>query len=408
MKKYFILAAAAAVFAACSNSDDELQTNGQEGRMPLSIGTVTGTATMRSASSGLQDDAIKTQIGLYILQQGETTKQTVDYEKFNLRSSTLTADDPASKYTLFNFSSSLYYPDNKEQGIDIYAYAPYSGSAPDDTKNISSDLLTLTTPTIQTYDDDFYAADFLWGAVGAGVGNDAKSKIEGVYTAISKTATVNAIISAKQAKDATTAQKDGYYSSGSTYTDKVVVPMIHLGSKIIIKVVPDGMGADKLKGATVEFKANKSATLNLTTGEVSVPTTADNINMGKLGYSDASTEIPVTDGDANGTKGVMGDGSSTVSGYTCTGVILPQTTTASAELIKITIGTSPNTTDYVYKPSSAITFASSKKYTFEIKVTASGLKVTSTVADWSDDTNSLPDDSGNSEGKGHGKAELQS
>lgn len=403
MKKYFILAAAAAMFAACSNDNDPAQGETQNERTPLKVGTVTGSTTMRSPSTGLQDDAVaydKTTIGLYILQQGTTASQSVDYEKFNLQSSSLTQNSPASKYTLFNYGSSLYYPDSKTQGIDIYAYAPYSASAP--ATDITT-ALTLTTPTTQTYDDDFYAADFLWGCVGAGTASDAQTLITGAYTS---SPAVSATISAEKAADAKTASTAGYYNDGaSNFTDNVIVPMIHLGSKIIIKVKPSGMAASSLEGATVTFKvADKDATLNLSTGALTPGTAnADDITMGKLGYSDASTKIAVADGDANGTKGIIGDGSSSVEGYTCAGVILPQTITASSELIKITLGT----TDYVYKPSAAITFASAKKYTFEISVTASGLKVTTTVADWTDGTSALPDDSGSSAGNGHGKAEMQ-
>lgn len=402
MKKYFILAAAAAMFAACSNDNDPSQGETQNERTPLKIGTVTGSTTMRSPSTGLQDDAVaydKTTIGLYILQQGTTTSQSVDYEKFNLQSSTLTQNTPASKYTLFNYSSSLYYPDSKTQGIDIYAYAPYSASAP------ASDVttaFTLTTPTTQTYDDDFYAADFLWGCVGNGTASDAQTLISGAYTT---SPAVNATISAEKAADAQTASTAGYYNDGSSnFTDNVIVPMIHLGSKIIIKVKPSGMAASSLEGATVTFKvADKDATLNLSTGALT-PGTANtgDITMGKLGYSDASTVIAASSGDTNGTNGVIGDGTN-VTGYTCAGVILPQTIAASSDLIKITMGT----TDYVYKPSAAITFAGAKKYTFEILVTASGLKVTTTVADWTDGTSSLPDDSGSSAGNGHGKANMQ-
>ena len=402
MKKYFILAAAAAMFAACSNDNDPAQGETQNERTPLKVGTVTGSTTMRSPSTGLQDDAVaydKTTIGLYILQEGKTSSQSVDYEKFNLQSSSLTQNSPASKYTLFNYSS-LYYPDSKTQGIDIYAYAPYSASAP--ATDITT-ALTLTTPTTQTYDDDFYAADFLWGCVGAGTASDAQTLITGAYTS---SPAVSATISAEKAADAKTASTAGYYNDGaSNFTDNVIVPMIHLGSKIIIKVKPSGMAASSLEGATVTFKvADKDATLNLSTGALTPGTAnADDITMGKLGYSGASTKIAVADGDANGTKGIIGDGSSSVEGYTCAGVILPQTITASSELIKITLGT----TDYVYKPSAAITFASAKKYTFEILVTASGLKVTTTVADWTDGTSSLPDDSGSSAGNGHGKANMQ-
>lgn len=401
MKKYFILAAAAAMFAACSNDNDPSQGETQNERTPLKVGTVTGSTTMRSPSTGLQDDAVaydKTTIGLYILQQGTTASQSVDYEKFNLQSSSLTQNSPASKYTLFNYGS-LYYPDSKTQGIDIYAYAPYSASAP------ASDIttaLTLTTPTTQTYDDDFYAADFLWGCVGAGTASDAQTLITGAYTS---SPAVSATISAEKAADAKTASTAGYYNDGaSNFTDNVIVPMIHLGSKIIIKVKPSGMAASSLEGATVTFKvADKDATLNLSTGALTPGTAnAGDITMGKLGYSDASTVIAASSGDTNGTNGVIGDGTN-VTGYTCAGVILPQTIAASSELIKITLGT----TDYVYKPSAAITFASAKKYTFEISVTASGLKVTTTVADWTDGTSALPDDSGSSAGNGHGKAEMQ-
>ena len=402
MKKYFILAAAAAMFAACSNNEDLAQGETPTERIPLTIGTtsLTGSAngTMRSSTIDLQDDAITsyTSMGLYIMQEGKTSKQSVAYEWFNLQSSSLTASTPATGFTKFVFSDTKYYPDTKSQGLDIYAYAPYNASAPNNTNDIASDELTLETPTTQTYDADFYEADFLWGCVGAGTSSTAQTNITDVYTAASATATVNASITAENAQAAKNSAKAGYYSnttaSPAVYTQNVVVPMIHLGSKIIIKVKTDeSMSIDKIKGATVTFLVpDKDATLNLSTGDLT-PGTANNatVTMGVLGYSAAST--PITAGNATGSNGVLWDSTNDtnsdgnmdddeVQAYLCSGVILPQTAAASTKLIGITL--SDGLTQYAYAPTAAITFVGSKKYTFDITVKASGINVTTTVADW--------------------------
>ena len=388
MKKYFILAAAAAMFAACSNDNDPSQGETQNERTPLKIGAAySASGTMRSSTIGLQDNAAVDMtgntagIGFYILESGKTTTQTgaADYEQFNIASTSLTVNTPSTNYTKVAFSNTLYYPNDKTQGIDIYAYSPYSASAPNNTKDISSDLLTLTTSATQTYDANYYANDFLWGCVGSGTTSAAQTRAGSGSSAS---------ITAANYKTATTSSATGFVSG----TGEVIVPMVHLGSKIIVKVVTDGsLNVSNLAGATVKFYADyMTGDLKISEGSVTLgsKTAHTAITLGKLGYSDNSTVIAASEGDANGTKGVVGDGTN-ITGYTCAGVILPQMIDAtSTSLIEIILS---NGTTYAYSPSASHTFAEAKKYTYTITVKASGLTLTTTVADWTDGTSSLSD-----------------
>ena len=415
MKKYFILAAAAVMIAACSN-DRVLDYDGYDsnGPVPLKVGAVYGdiaqSVATRSSTLTLQDKAAVAQsgantggMGLYIMKQGTSTdpkyddssnpttantSKDVDYDHFNQATTALTVNSPSTtdkKYTSMTFGSTFYYPDDKGQGLDLYAYSPYSASAPDCSaydKGIDQ-TFTITTGTDQKYDADYYANDFLWGCVGAGTTNAAQTRAGSGS---------NATINATQHKSAKTTSTAGFVQS----SQEIIVPMVHIGSKIIVKVkVDESLALSKLEGATVTFYTDKqSGELKIQDGSVTSTTGTSHtgIAIGRLGYADASNKVtvPDTDGDGNtdpdtdGNCGIITDATDPTKyeGYACAGVILPQTVDVSSNsLIEISLPTSPATV-YSWKPSANPEFKEGKKYVYVITVKASSISVTTTVADW--------------------------
>lgn len=423
MKKYFILAAAVAMFTACTNNDDITQQSPTENeRIPLTIGMITGnvnvTSTTRSSTITLQDNEAVNQtantagMGLYIMKQGEiyapeakvTPDPAVDYDVFNIQSTSLNNGTPSPTYTQFvKSATSFYYPDVKTQGVDIYIYSPWNTNAPDCSTNAKGldQTFALSTSTTQTYDADYYANDFLWGCIGAGITATASTN-GGTNTAITAA-------NYKLAKSGTATT--GFVTSSG----EVIVPLVHLGSKIIVNVKPGtGMTYDKLTGAKVYFGVDYTGgTLMIRDGAIATSGAASRsfIEIGHLGYSDNTpTAIASSDWDVNGTKGVIWedknlDGNKDageIGGYTCAGVILPQTVNTAAvgdgPLIKITL--SDAATTYIYKPATSPTFSRAKKYVYTITVNASGIVVTTSVKDWTNDTSSLVNN-------GVGTAELE-
>lgn len=403
MKKYFFLATVVAfMLSACSNNSETEMVGPNEPKelIPLTIGTiyenVYGDAVTRSPSIGLQGAKATNPIGLYILKGTTTTTQSgaANYEHFNLSSSSLNDDNPAAGYVGITTSSTLYYPDIKTQGISIYAYSPYNASAPDNTKDISSNLYTIATATDQKYDAGYLSSDFLWGRQG-----EVVNSTNNIVSAEKWLAAKTAAASLGSASGVLTGTNAAYFGVKATPSATVYVPMKHLCSKVIVKVQVDGNGMDitRLKGATVKFYTDKqSAGLKLSDGSLNSLTGNDHtaIEIGKLGYSADATVIPGSDWDDTvGAKGVIGtdtDGDGNyedeeITAYTCSGVILPQTVNASSvSLIEIQLA--GNSTTYAWSPQASVTFNAEKKYEYTITVKATGLSITTSVTDWTVET----------------------
>ena len=403
MKKYFFLATVVAfMLSACSNNSETEMVGPNEPKelIPLTIGTiyenVYGDAVTRSPSIGLQGAKATNPIGLYILKGTTTTTQSgaANYEHFNLSSSSLNDDNPAAGYVGITTSSTLYYPDIKTQGISIYAYSPYNASAPDNTKDISSNLYTIATATDQKYDAGYLSSDFLWGRQG-----EVVNSTNNIVSAEKWLAAKTAAASLGSASGVLTGTNAAYFGVKATPSATVYVPMKHLCSKVIVKVQVDGNGMDitRLKGATVKFYTDKqSAGLKLSDGSLNSLTGNDHtaIEIGKLGYSADATVIPGSDWDDTvGAKGVIGtdtDGDGNyedeeITAYTCSGVILPQTVNASSvSLIEIQLA--GNSTTYAWRPHASVTFNAEKKYEDTITVKATGLSITTSVTDWTVET----------------------
>ncbi len=404
MKRLFILAAAVAMFAACTEKS-LVNTGPDNERIPLTLSAADGSAinsvsvSTRSNVNDIQattlDNTSTAVTGVFILKKnGKTNTSLESYEKWNIASTGYTANTNVSANTNITLGT-LYYPDSKSQNLDIYAYTPrddsYASTAGTD---ISSTAATVTIQADQSTKAKYLLSDVLWGCVGDGT-NGGNPTAPGNKS--------NAVINATQYLAATAGATDGFV----TTSGEIIVPMFHKAAKIIVKITPSGMDVDKLKGATVNFYVNGelganppsdpnvpilSTSLNVHTGAITALTPATPTSIiapimftDKLGKDESSNDIPATDSDPTGAKGAIGNGTTTITGYACSGIILPQTVTRGDKLIEIVL--SGGTTKYAYKipaaPAAAVTtFDSGKVYTYTITITASGLSLTTTVADW--------------------------
>ncbi|MCR5352007.1 MAG: fimbrillin family protein [Bacteroidales bacterium] len=394
MKKLLILAAAVALFAACD--EKSLSTTGLESqRIPLSLTTAHSMATTvatRSNDNAIQsttlDPASTAVTGVFILKKdGKTNTSPESYEQWNLASNGYAANTTVSANTNISTSASLYYPDSKSQNLDIYAYVPrdasYSGT------DISSTAATVTIKADQSTKANYLLSDVLWGCVGDGTNS-------GSETATGNNS--NAAINATQYLASKSAATTGFVNP----TGEIIIPMFHKAAKVIVKIGSTGMDISKLKGATVNFYVNGSnastptlsTSLNVYTGAITSLTPATPTHYiapikftDKLGKTETGSDIAATASDANGTNGAIGDGS-TITGYACSGIILPQTVTAGDKLIEIILSDAATKYAYVIPTTGTpvTNFQAGKVYTYTITITASGLVLTTTVADWDSQT----------------------
>lgn len=380
MKKYFILAATAAMFAACSNTDEITQTEIPSERIPLTIGasfsTAAPNATMRGNNTALQSDTLSkdVKIGLYLFKQGnKTTTSSELYEKSNEEMKWSAVNSTKIDITPNSTGTTLVYPDKKDQGIDLYAYAPYASTgAPTD---LSSGKLSIQTKDNQTLNTNYYASDILWGSQGGGIENS--------NTVLSSQPS-QYILSAEKYKDDLTTAQDGYDGTSG----KIFLPLYHVGSKIIINLIPDGMDIAKLRGAKVKiYVENDKGELNITTGKIdnlSKSSGTDPIAItltDKLGkQDDGTTDITTYTAD----KGGYSTDNSNLHGYSCAAVILPQKVNSASSTYKLIEIELDANTKYAYTISTEQAFDPLKVYTYNIKVKASALTVTTTIENWSE------------------------
>ena len=444
MKKYFILAAAAIMISACSNDrvlDYGDSPQAPEGRLPLAIGVNNNSVgfnnvTTRSTYQQVQKDTIsaKAELGLFVLTSGETKvhqgtsgPEPYDYEFFNIKANA--SPDYTNKRTDLaandNTTNVLVFPSDKSQKIDLYAYAPYNSSTSFndiDASTTTTNKISVSVQTDQSTDLGYIKSDILWGCVGE------ESKGKGTYTTglTSFTGHADATINGIQYLSAKTTSVNGFVcgtTASPLNSPKVIIPMLHCASKIVVKLKVSGMPISKLEGALVRIKAIKDGELRIDNGSLTASTSAtttDILMTDKLGYKKTyavsgvtETKLDITDSDANGTNGVIAEDTDNdastpgvITTYLCSAIVMPQNLTANANLIEIKLkdGDGTETTDPSYKTTykynnpatpSPSAFESGKVYTYTITVKASGLNVTTTVHDWETPTTNPAD--GNAE-----------
>lgn len=430
MKKYFILAAAAIMISACS-FDHELEYDGSgttpEGRLPLNIGAnyvTNNPVSTRSTNQAVQGDTISvySPMGLFVLKDGQTVAATspeLDYEFFNIEAKTSNIDATNKRTEVAaadNTTNVLVFPSDKSQGINLYAYAPYNpspGITDIEASTTTTNVIAVSVQTDQSTALNYIKSDVLWGCVGEHAkGNTIESTAgDGKSYPVGFTGKPNATINGTNYLAAKTAATDGFVSgtSGSPITTpKVIIPMLHRASKVVVKLLVSGMPVSKLQGAQVKISAIGTGNLRIDNGALTATGSASDIIMtDKLGYkkdetkptSDANYLTVLTTSDTENDGVITSGAPSAITGYVCSAIVMPQTLTASAKLFEIQLadGTSGAlNTQYTYKlpaSPSPSAFDSGKVYTYTITVKASGLSVVATVENW----DNVAGDSGNAE-----------
>lgn len=314
MKKYFIMAAIAAVtLASCSTADDEVATNPSKTTDPVAV-TLSNTlskATTRAATD-LQGTAINSSVavGVCVFPTGTTALGTAP-NYVGYWNSSFTSDGAGA----LSIATPIYYPVNGAN-VDIYAYAPVNaGYAVGDIT-----ALSFSVKPDQSAEADYLASDL--------------------------------ICASKITTTSTTATKE--------------LAFTHSLAKITVSLQPDAtptITEAQLKTAKIELlNTYLGSTFDLTTKTVAV----------------------VTNGVATGTVIAKTAEQNTISSSSA--IIIPQTLAINTQFIKITIGT----TEYVYSipstPTTGMTFAGGNDYKYTITVSATGIKVSSKITDWTPET----------------------
>lgn len=394
MKKYFILAAAAAMFAACSNNEDLAQGETPTERIPLTIGAAFEinnsdvTSTMRGVYTKLQKDSISLSntVGLFIVKQGKTsgtnTATVLGSESYEVKNQKLTAPTTAGTYftdteiygNLSSGSTTLYYPDDKAMQIGLFAYAPHTTdpagttsftTTPVSGTNLNTNLLTVTPATNQTANDKYIASDILWGTQG--------------YNTTTYDITAQNYLDVKSGT-----AKDGF-SSDANAKGYIKLPMKHALTKVTVNLYTSGMDLSKLQGATVKMYVDyPTGTMNLATGAITLgtksPQTAVTLTS-HLGMTMGTGGTAITSGDGFNTITISAQSHDC---YQASAVILPQEVldgeSEEKKFIEITLA--DGSTVYTYKAKDVNMTTAAAEYTYNIKVSASGLQVTASVTDW--------------------------
>lgn len=182
--------------------------------------------------------------------------------------------------------------------------------------------VAFTTEADQTNDDKYNASDFVWGK-----------------TTLTPT----------------------------TSTTAAEIPMTHMLSKINVNIAAGtGMTLDALKGATITLAGvNLNGKINLTDGSAAEDGTT-------------TSTLTLTTGTADTYKGKF-KSDTTIDCYQASAVIIPQTLTSQTLTIKLA-----NNSEYTYSLSG--TFTEKKVNTYDIKINATGLTLTTTITAWDDST----------------------
>ena len=314
-------AIAAVTLASCSTADDEVATNPSKTTDPVAV-TLSNTlskATTRAAKN-LQNEQIVSgvQVGVSAFLKGKTASA-------NLSTGTAYAYINApytadGDGTLKVGDNKVYYPTDGSP-VDIYAYAPYTSSTSSYVgPDINSNALDFSVQADQTTDatDGGYLKSDF---IWASLADQASS-----------TTAKALIFSHELARISVTLSKE----EGSPITNA------------------------ELESAQIDIlNTFLGSTVNLKTGVVTLVNTGLNVAV----------------------KAITAK-ATTTSALSAAAIIIPQTLAYNTQFIKITIGT----TEYVYSipstPTTGMTFEGGKDYQYTITVSATGIKVSSSINNW--------------------------
>ena len=226
MKKYFIMAAIAAVtLASCSTADDEVATNPSKTTDPVAV-TLSNTlskATTR-ANTTLQTEYIAStvKVGVSVFRKDATAASGLgNYGYVNKQ-----YNANGSGSLTVEAGSEVYYPADKG-AVDIYAYAPMKTGVTDATA-----AMDFSVAESQSTDDNYLASDLIYSEL-------------------------------KNVSSSTTAQS-------LTFAHKLT----RIG---VVLIAGSGVNATDLAAATIKIKNTKLATTFVpTTGVITAPAAETN------------------------------------------------------------------------------------------------------------------------------------
>ena len=342
MKKYLTIAAAAVLLASCSGDSEINKAAELSAPVPIQLGTSMQLTATRGNSQAIQSTELEPgqTVGVYIYYKDATTTNTT--YSYGYKNLAYTVDDhtvtggTAGDLSLVTALEQPYYPENKSQNIDIYAFSPRTG-----VYTSTGELGTLTAQNVfataadQTSDANYKASDFVWGKA-ANVANGTSTAIE--------------------------------------------IPLKHKLSKVNVNIAPGtGMTLAKLDKAKITLNGVVlDGTVNFTTGSVT-----------PRSGSAASSVILTSGVDQTVTTSFNDASSNSHTACSSSAVIIPQTIAASTSFITIQLwdaaansGAGAYTSTYNVTTSAASTFAAETVYTYNIIVNTQGLTLTTTIADW--------------------------
>ena len=311
-------AIAAVTLASCSTADDEVATNPSKTTDPVAV-TLSNTLSKATTRAATGLQNAKIVSGVQVGVSAFLTGKTASYAL-----GTGTYAYINVPYTATDDNGTLTVGDNKVyyptdgSNVDIYAYAPYTSSYTVENINTSLNFSVQADQTTNVTDGSYLKSDFIW----ASLADQASS-----------TTAKALIFSHELARISVTLSKE----EGSPITNA------------------------ELESAQIDIlNTFLGSTVNLKTGVVTLVNTGLNVAV----------------------KAITAK-ATTTSALSAAAIIIPQTVAKGKQFIKITIGS----TAYVYsiptgEGATDMTFAGGNDYKYTITVSATGIKVSSSINNW--------------------------
>ena len=290
MKKFFILAAAALSFAACSNneSDNQVQNPDNAIRLNASVGEIT-----RAGSNLLETNfAANTKVKVQVTDKKTTDAAAVTYGAVDY---TVGANGALSVTPI------QYYP---ASGSEVKVYAYYPSTAADNT--------TFTVATDQNENAAYQASDLMYATLDPLVKNTTNQlTFNHVMSKITVTLTAgtgftaaelnNAIVTLKNVKyKGTFAPADGTFTAandtenitittaaGTTAKSAIIVPQDVAGKKLAVTIA--GKEMEYSIPASTNFEKGKNNTYSITVAKTGIQVSSSIANWGNGGNNDSQT-----------------------------------------------------------------------------------------------------------------------